>query len=50
MFIEELEEDKVVEQHFLETYIVQTDAWEENIVEEKVQPYKEAQVEVQQST
>jgi len=46
MFIEELEEDEVVEQHFVETQIVQTDAREENIVEAEVQPYKEAQMEV----
>jgi hypothetical protein len=32
VFIEELEEDEVVEQHFVELQMVQKDAREENIV------------------
>ncbi len=44
MFIERLEEDEVVEQHFMETKTTQTDVGEENVVEAKVQPSKEVQV------
>jgi hypothetical protein len=33
MFIEELEEDKAMEQHFVEAQKMQKDAREENVVE-----------------
>jgi hypothetical protein len=36
VFIEELEEDKVVEQQFVEAQVEQKDAREENVVEAKV--------------
>jgi hypothetical protein len=35
MFIEELEEDKVEEQHFVEAQTMQKDTKEENVVEVK---------------
>jgi hypothetical protein len=35
VFIEDSEEDKVVEQHFMEAQITQKDAREDNIVEAK---------------
>ncbi len=38
VFIEKLEEDEVVEQHFVEEQTMQTDAREDNVVEAKVQP------------
>jgi hypothetical protein len=44
VFIERLEEDKIVEQHFVETKTTQTDVGEENVVEAKVQPSIEVQV------
>jgi hypothetical protein len=47
VFIEKLEEDEAVDQHFVEAYIVQMDVGEENVVEVEVQPYKKVQVEVQ---
>jgi hypothetical protein len=37
MFIEKSEEDKVVEQHFVEAQAMQKDAGEENVVEVDVQ-------------
>jgi len=36
MFIEKSEEDKVVEQHLVETQVVQKDVGEENVVEVEV--------------
>jgi hypothetical protein len=36
VFIEELEEDEVVEQHFVEIHTLQIDARDENIVEAEV--------------
>jgi hypothetical protein len=45
MFTEESEEDKVVEQHFVEAQTTHKDTWEENIVEAEVQPSTEVQVE-----
>jgi hypothetical protein len=47
VFIEELEENKAMDQHFVEAQIVQTNVVEENVVEAEVQAYKEVQVEVQ---
>jgi hypothetical protein len=44
VFIERLEEDKIVEQHFVETKTTQTDVGEENVVEAEVQPSIEVQV------
>jgi hypothetical protein len=37
MFIEELKENKVVEQHFVEAWTTHKDAREENIIEAEVQ-------------
>ncbi len=49
VFIEDSEEDKVVEQHFMEAQITQKDAREDNIVEAKEQLSTKVQVEVQQA-
>jgi hypothetical protein len=38
MFIEELKEEKVVKQQFVEAQIVQTNARKGNVVEAKVRP------------
>ncbi len=50
VFTEELEEDEVVEQHFVEIHTLQIDARDENIVEAEVQPFIEVQMVVQQTT
>ncbi len=49
MFIEELKENKVVDQHFVEEQTAQKDTGEENVVEVEVQLSIKVQVEVQQS-
>ncbi len=43
VFIERLEENEVVEQHFVETKTTQMDIGEENLVEAEVQPSIEVQ-------
>ncbi len=47
MLTEELEEDEVMEHHFVEAQRVQTDVGDENIVEADVQPSIKVQVVVQ---
>ncbi len=44
VFIEGLEEDETMEQHFVEAKIMQTDVGEENVVEVEVQPSTEVQM------
>jgi hypothetical protein len=41
VFIEELEDDEVVEQHFVEAQIAQKVTREENVIEAKIQPSTE---------
>ncbi len=50
MFIKESEEDKTMEQHFVEVQTVQKDAREENVVIMEQQLSTKVQVEVQQNT
>jgi hypothetical protein len=45
MFIEELNKEEAVEQHFMELQMVQKDTREENVVAMKQQPSTKVQVE-----